>query len=507
MLVTSNLNNHSQANNTVDLNTYRIQEEVLSLVPASVATKYNVIPLAISDNALLVAMANINNVVALQEMASVSKMRIEPVAADPEQIRQAIDFNYKAYGEVEKQFSDISVVIPKRPTISADIADAPAVRALDLIISEAVKYRASDIHLEPRADKLRIRYRIDGMLHDILSLPISAHESLLSRIKVMASMNIADHQPQDGQLSVRVRDQEIDVRVATINTIYGEMGSLRILDKSFAARSLTELGFSARTLRDYQQALKSPLGMILICGPTGSGKTTTLYASINGIDRKGREVITIEDPVEYRFEDINQIQVNPRAGITFASGMRSILRHDPDVILVGEIRDPDTAIMATQAALIGQLVLSSLHANDSVGSIFRLLDLGISPYLIAATLLCVVSQRMTRRVCPYCARLTKAPPEAQYAYAKEMGEEKTEFLYGQGCNACANTGYLGRVAISEIMAMNQEIRSAIVAGASLDQLRDITRKSGMLPMWRDGMLKVKDGITTPSEVIRNILVG
>ena len=386
-----------------------------------------------------------------------------------------------------------------------DVSEAPVVRALDMIMNEAVKARASDIHIEPQVNRLRVRYRIDGVLHDTMSLPLSAQAALISRIKIMARMNIADSRPQDGQLSLRVGNQDIDMRVATINTIYGEMGTLRILDKALAARNLPELGFSSDTLEQYQKMLQSPQGMILVCGPTGSGKTTTLYASINSLDRQERKIITIEDPVEYRFPDIDQTQVNPKAGITFAGGVRSFMRHDPDVIMIGEVRDSDTVSIATQAALTGQLVLSSVHAPDAAGSISRLLDLGTSPYMISSTLVCVVAQRMVRRICPHCRRLAEESQESTMAYARETGEERKEFYIGKGCNACGQTGFLGRLVISEIMVLNHNLRSAILKGSSTDEIRDIAIKSGMETMWRDGMLKAKDGITTPSEVLRNIM--
>lgn len=493
-----------KAKEQVDLNTYPLQPEALRLIPISIAAKYDVIPLEIENGTLIVAMADAHNILAIQEMAAVCKKRIVPVTADTAQIRQAIDYNYKSYGEVEKQLSKVAPQTVAEKTVE-DVSEAPVVRALDLIMNEAVKVRASDIHIEPQADRLRVRYRIDGVLQDAMSLSLNAHSAIISRIKIMAKMNIADHRPQDGQLSFTVRNQNIDVRVATINTIYGEMGTLRILDKSFAARTLRELGFSTGTLEQYQKMLKSPLGMILVCGPTGSGKTTTLYASINSLDRKARKVITIEDPVEYRFPDIDQIQVNPKAGLTFASGVRSFMRHDPDVIMIGEIRDSDTASMATQAALTGQLVLSSVHANDTAGSISRLLDLGIGPYMISSTLVCVVSQRMARRVCLHCRQLAKDSSEGAMAYFNETGEERMEFFVGRGCNSCAQTGYRGRVAISEVMVMNHSLRSAILKNASSDEIREIAKKSGMISMWRDGMLKAKEGITTPSEVLRNIL--
>jgi len=488
----------------IDLATYQVQPEALELIPESIARKYNVMPLAIIDNALHVAMAEADDILALEALAVRARMRIEPAIAVAEDIQQAIDRNYKAYGEIEEQFGNTPVPTAEEKSTAEAIANAPAVRALNLLIDEAIKNRASDVHLEPQEGRLRVRYRIDGVLQDTMSLPLSAHARLISRLKVLANMNIADHRPQDGQFSVKIRDRHIDVRVATIDTAYGEMGTLRILDKSFAALSLTELGFLPENLEKYKHMLSSPFGMILISGPTGSGKTTTLYASISNLDCKGRNIITVEDPVEYRFKDITQIQVNPRAGLTFASGLRSLMRHDPDVILVGEIRDSETAAMAVQAALTGHLVLSSVHANDTVGVLFRLLDLGVDPFLVSSALIGVVTQRLVRRVCPHCRRTARAPIEGQIAYYKEMGEKRAEFIYGSGCNSCANTGYLGRTAVFEIMPISEGIRRMLLTGANASQIRAEAQKEGMISMWRDGMLKVKAGITTPDEVLRNV---
>jgi len=490
----------------VDLTLYNIQPEAIRLIPESLARKYNVIPLAIINNALQVAMADAGDVLTLEALAAQTQMKIELAIATADEIRAAIDRNYKAYGEIESELNRVASSLPvTEDRVSAEtIAGAPVVRALDLIIDEAIKDRASDIHIEPEEDRLRVRYRIDGVLHDTMSLPTSSHAPLISRLKIMANMNIADHRPQDGQFSVKVRDREIDVRVATIYTTYGEMGVLRILDKSFAALSLTELGFLPSNLEQYESMLKSPFGMLLISGPTGSGKTTTLYASVNHLDNKGRNIVTIEDPVEYRFKGINQIQVNLRAGLTFATGLRAIMRHDPDVLLVGEIRDSETAEIAVQAALTGHLVLSSVHANDTVGSLFRLLDLGMKPFLVSSALIGVVAQRMVRRVCPHCRRPFRAPVEGQLAYCKEMDEEQTKFLYGSGCNSCANTGYLGRTAVFEILSMSEEIRRMLLTGASAAQIQLQAKQEGMVSMWRDGMLKVKAEITTPCEVLRNV---
>jgi type II secretory ATPase GspE/PulE/Tfp pilus assembly ATPase PilB-like protein len=282
------------------------------------------------------------------------------------------------------------------------------------------------------------------------------------------------------------------------------MGTMRILDKSFAVRTLNDIGFSPGNLIRYEKMLKSPFGMILISGPTGSGKTTTLYASINSLDCKELKIITIEDPVEYHFEGINQIQVNPRAGLTFSDGLRAIMRHDPDVALVGEIRDRDTAAVAVQASMTGHLVLASVHANDTVGVLFRLIDLGIEPFLLASALVGVVAQRMVRRVCPHCREESLAPVEHQAAYQEELGEPKEKFFRGKGCQMCADTGYLGRTAVMEILTMSDEMRRLLLAGAGTSQIRAQAIKEGMVSMRHDGMLKVKDGITTPNEVLRNV---
>jgi len=351
---------------------------------------------------------------------------------------------------------------------------------------------------------LRVRYRIDGTLHDMMSLPLSIHRALVSRVKILANMNIADHlRAQDGQFSTHAKGRDIDVRVATAPTVNGEIAVLRLLDKSTATLGLSELGLLPDSLAKYESMLKIPYGMILNSGPTGAGKTTTLYASINSLDALGSNIVTIEDPAEYRFEDINQIQVNPQAGITFAAGLRFILRLDPDVILVGEIRDAETANIAVQAALTGHLMLSSIHANDTVGVLFRLLDLGVEPFLIASSVVGILAQRLVRRICPDCNRLIEAPIVEQLTYEKETGEKRTKFLYGTGCKACAYTGYLGRTAMFEILSMSDNIRRLLIGGATVSEFRQQAMKEGMTTMMNDGMRKVKMGITTPFEVLRN----
>jgi general secretion pathway protein E len=483
------------------------QPEALQLIPEAMARRYNAMPLKISGNTLEVAMVDATDIFAIEAFSFLSRMRVKPIAASAEEVRTAIDLNYKDYGQIKKQLSRVSA--PDKPTderLAIDLSlDTPLVRGLNLIIEEAAKARASDIHIEPEEDRLRIRYRIDGALQEMLSLPLNIHLALVSRLKIMAEMNIADrYRPQDGQFSIEVKGRPIDVRVSTAPSVHGEMATLRLLDKSMASLELSKLGFLPDSLAKYMDMLKVPYGMILISGPTGAGKTTTLYASINSLDTRTRNIITIEDPAEYRFKGINQIQVNPQAGITFASGLRSILRLDPDVIMVGEIRDAETANIATQAALTGHLVLASIHANDAVGVLSRLLDLGVVPFLLASSLTGVVAQRMVRRICPDCRHLIEAPLVERIAYEKEIGEEQTRFLYGTGCGSCTYTGYRGRRGIFEILSISDRIRTMLVNRANSSEIREQALKEGMITMMNNGMRAVKAGITTPAEVLRVI---
>jgi general secretion pathway protein E len=483
------------------------EPEAIRLIPEAMARKYAVIPVALEGNNLRVAMANPSDIIALEALASISQKRIEPEAASAEEVSEAIDFNYKDYARIEKQISSISSIENgKEPrTIVIDTqTEAPVAQALTLIIDEAVKARASDIHLHPGEDKLAVRYRIDGTLHEMFSLPLTTLTQLISRIKIMAGMNIAEHhRPQDGQFSVNTKGRQIDIRVAIIATVCGEMAVMRLLDKSRASLNLKELGFLPESLAKYENMLKVPYGVILVSGPTGAGKTTTLYASLNSLDQSERNIITVEDPVEYRFSKINQIQVNPRAGITFASGLRSILRLDPDVILIGEIRDAETAGIAIQSALTGHLVLSSIHANDAVGVVSRLLDLGVEPFLVSSALIGVVAQRMVRRVCPNCGRPAKASPEDKLIYSQETGQTREDFIQGAGCKSCADSGYRGRTGIFEILVTSDEIKSLLVRGANASELRTQAIKEGMTTLLKDGMNKVTLGMTTPAEVLRN----
>ena len=495
----------------VNLRKEGIRPDALKLIPESIARKYRIIPVDTKDGVVVVAMEDPRDIEAIEDLATVTRKKIEPVVSTSQDIQEMIDLNYRIGGEIEEQLSQIptryyrSTGIRETRISAEAIAEAPVVRAIDLLIKQAVRDRASDVHIEPQEDKLRIRYRIDGILSDVMSLPLSVHPPLISRMKIMAGLNIAERRrPQDGQITFDMGDREVDIRVATANTIYGEMAVLRILDKTFAFLPLPEIGFLPNVLERYLRALKTPFGMILISGPTGSGTTTTQYATVNTLDSIGRNIITIEDPVEYHFANINQMQVNPAAEVTFATGLRACMRLDPDVILVGEIRDAETAQIGTQAALTGHLVLSSVHANDTVSTIIRMIDLGVEPFLIASALVGIVAQRMVRRVCPYCSRPVEVSSDERLAYEQELKEKRSEFISGDGCSFCANTGYLGRTGIFEIMLVSESIRRMIVGGVNSDEIRAQATKEGMVSLWHDGMLKVKMDITTPSEVVRNV---
>ncbi|MBT4511987.1 MAG: type II/IV secretion system protein [Chloroflexi bacterium] len=440
-------------------------------------------------------------------------MAVQAVKAVSSEILEYIDLNYKKDSDIAKELTRMAEDAAEEASTKQKLggrggdltADSPIARTCDLIIAQATNDRASDVHVEPQEDRLRIRYRIDGILHDAMSLPLDVHLPLVSRFKILSGLNIAEkRKPQDGQLSAKVGDKTVDVRVATTDTVHGEKIVMRILDKSMALLDLTDLGFLADGIEKYRGMLNAPFGMILIAGPTGSGKTTTLYSSINQLNRDERNIMTIEDPVEYRFNDISQIPVNDAAGLSFATGLRALMRLDPDVILVGEIRDHETASIGVQAALTGHLVMSSIHANDTIAALFRLLDLGVEKFLVSSSLVGIVAQRMIRRVCTHCKRPMIASDEERLIYETELRERRREFYYGQGCASCANTGYKGRTGVHEILVMSEELRRMLLNGATPGEIKDVAIEEGMISMWRNGMLKVKQGITTPYELMRTV---
>ena len=496
----------------VNLKKQEVDPRAIELVPESVCRQHVVVPLHVQDSSIVIAMQDPSNIQVVDTLAAQTRKRIEPVFALTEDILEAIDINYRVSGEIEKQLSQLPTfqgIDENQAQLSAEaIAQAPVVRIVDLVIRQGARDRASDVHIEPQEDGLRVRFRIDGILHEVMTLPLNVHSALLSRLKIMAGLNIAERRrPQDGQITFKDGERTLDIRVATSNTVNGEMAVLRLLDKTFAFLTLPELGFLTSPLERYRQMLKTPFGMVLISGPTGSGKTTTLYASVNQLDSVGRNIISIEDPVEYHFDNINQMQVNPQAGVTFSAGLRACMRLDPDVILVGEIRDGETAQIAAQAALTGHLVLSSVHANDSLGVIYRLIDLGVEPFLVASSVIGIIAQRMVRRICSNCSHLSAVSMEEQLSFEREMGERRTQFLYGDGCNVCAQTGYLGRFGIYEVMILSEDIRRMILDNEPPDAIRNQAITEGMISLWRDGMTKVQSGLTTPYEIIRNVFTA
>lgn len=493
----------------IDLTRHQVQPDAMRLISVDLAKKYDAIPLDTIEDALVVVMSDPEDIEAVGAFTAASGMKIEVTIASLEDIRNAIAQLYRSNAEIEEQISRIKAggkQADEGSLSAAAVAQTPVVRTVDLLLSQGVKDRASDIHIEPQPTRLRIRYRIDGVLRDVMDLPLNTHPLILSRIKILADMNIAERRrPQDGQFSMTLDSgKEVDIRVATTDTTYGEMAVLRVLDKSLSLFALSDIGFLRDALERYQKMLHSPFGMIMICGPTGSGKTTTLYASINQLDRTGTKIMTIEDPVEYRFVDINQIQVNARAGLTFASGLRALMRLDPDIILVGETRDEETAGIATQAALTGHLMLTSIHANDSVGALFRLVHLGIEPFLICSALLGVVSQRMVRKICPHCAVKSDISLEQRVVYEQEMGVKQEKFSIGRGCTFCSGTGYHGRMGVFEVLLLSERIGQMLLANAPAPEIRTQAIKEGMVTMRRDGIVKVKDGITTMSEVFARL---
>jgi general secretion pathway protein E len=494
----------------IDLKRHSVQPTVLRHVPEQIARKHHVIGLDVLDGALVVVMADPTDTQVIEELTVQSGMQVMPMVGIRDEIDTAISLNYKASGEIQRQLAQLVPALDhaaerEGPRQIEVTAEDPVVRAVDMMLEQAVRDRASDIHISPTQDAVVVRYRVDGLLQQSLTLPRGIHQPLLSRIKVLAKMNVAEtRRHQDGQFSVMLGDKEVFFRVATSDTLWGEMAVLRLLGRTQETLDLSALGLLPESLKSMRRMLQAPFGMVLVAGTTGSGKTTTLYAALNQIEREQLNIMTIEDPVETDLRLINQIKVNRTAGVTFASGLRAIMRLDPDVIMVGEIRDRETADVATQAALTGHLVLSSINANDAPGALFRLANLGIERSMEASAVLGVVAQRLVRRVCPHCKAVGTPTPEEQAAYRAEMKEELVHFTLGQGCNFCRQTGYIGRIGVFEVLVMGVSLQELFLAPASASELRSEAIRQGMIPMRRNGMQLVKYGITTPKEVMRNV---
>jgi type IV pilus assembly protein PilB len=509
----------------VDLDTYIIDEEITKIIPEEMAIRHTLIPIFKIGNTLTIALADPLNIHAVDEVRNRAKTDMEIVVSTEEKIKKAIERHYggassTALETTLRQFTGQSLSgVSTEPTdyrktydlsvkepLPGITEDAPAAKLFDLVMIQAIKDRASDIHIEPDGKALRIRLRIDGFLYEFLTLPKQVHPSLTSRIKVLAEMDIAETRlPQDGNLNVKLDNRGFEIRVSTFPTIYGENVVLRILDQTSSLMKLEDLGFTENMLIRYKQLIKKPNGIILVTGPTGSGKTTTLYASLNMINSLEKNIITIEDPVEYRLALIRQTQVNLKAGITFAKGLRSILRQDPDVVMVGEIRDLETAEVTVQAALTGHLVVSTLHTNDAPEAITRLKDIGVEPYLISSSVIGVLAQRLIRNICPQC-RVPYQTDQSMLAKLSEYFPELKEpiTLYkGKGCKNCKQSGYWGRTGIFELLIVDERIKQLITEKASVQIIRETARETtGMISLRDDGLKKVLKGITTLEEVDR-----
>jgi general secretion pathway protein E len=494
----------------IDLTRHSVQPEVMRHIPEDFARKHYVIPLDVLEDGLAVVMEDPTNIQVLEELTAISGMRILPMVGVRADILTAIDLNYKASHSIEASLAEIVPLAEPGQAAAGPrpleiTAEDPVVRSVDLLLEQAVRDGASDIHVEPARDAVIVRFRIDGLLQPVLSLPRSTLAPLLSRIKVLADMNIAEtRRHQDGQFSVKFGEEEVFFRVATSETSWGELAVLRVLGRAVAIQDLAGLGIAPDTLTAVSRLIQAPFGMILSSGPTGSGKTTTLYAALDQLDRRQLNIMTIEDPVEYDFAGISQIQVNRAADINFASGLRGILRMDPDIILVGEIRDAETAQTASQAALTGHLVMSSIHANDAPGALFRLANLGVERYMIASSVIGVLAQRLVRRVCDHCKVEAEPTSQERAAYREALGEELDRYYAGMGCNFCRHTGFRGRIGVFELLVMDDATQQLFMQGASAVELKAAAEGQGMTPMRRDGMLKVREGITTPAEVLHRV---
>jgi type IV pilus assembly protein PilB len=494
----------------VDLADYDIDPRAATMVGEGTLRKRVVLPIGFEDGKLLLAMSDPANVVAIDDVRTITKMEVRPVVATRDDLLKAID-KYASMGEdIEAMAGDLADGEEDLDltNLKAVTEDAPIVKFVNLLISQAVADGASDIHIEPGEKDLRVRYRIDGVLHEIMRSPRNIQAGVISRLKIMADVDIAERRiPQDGRISVTTNNKAIDLRFSTLPTVYGEKVVMRILDKTSVMLKLEDLGFLDHNQRRFAESYNKPYGTILVTGPTGSGKSTTLYATLNVLNNDGVNIITTEDPVEYRLAGISQVQVNNKVGLTFAKALRSILRQDPDIVLVGEMRDRETAQIGIEAALTGHLVLSTLHTNDAPSAVTRLTEMGIEPFLVGSAVDCVLAQRLARKVCSKCTDMIKPDAEMLKAagFADDIVEDRPEIPRAVGCSACSNTGYRGRLAIHEVMTVTEEIERLTVARASSEEVTRVAIEQGMRPLREDGLAKVLLGRTTIEEVGRVVV--
>ena len=483
-------------------------DDAISVLPEAIARSSAAIPVRRTDAGLSVAMADPNDAEAVARIKEASGLDVVALLAPPSDILRAIERAYRALVGVERHveaFLATEALTSRVSQASETPEAAPVIQVVNLIITQGVRDRASDVHIEPQDSRVRIRYRIDGALHDVLALPANMGPAVISRIKVLAGMDIVERRkPQDGQIAMEVDGRPLDIRVSTTTTIWGEKGVMRLLDKNRSLFRLGELGMPDDAHDRFSRLIRSPFGMVICAGPTGSGKTTTLYAAVTEINKSESNVMTIEDPVEYVLPSINQIQIQEGAGVTFAGGLKAILRQDPDIILVGEMRDVETARIGIQSALTGHLVLTSIHATDAAGALARFLDLGIEPFLVASSVIGVVGQRLVRRICRSCRAPYTPSPEELTFYREAGGPPKDLFWQGEGCNFCFRTGFEDRIGVYELLLLTEEMRQLISQKARHEEIYQLAVRQGMRTLRDGGIRLVAGDVTTISEVLRNI---
>ncbi|OIO31366.1 MAG: type II secretion system protein GspE [Nitrospirae bacterium CG_4_10_14_3_um_filter_44_29] len=486
----------------------RIKPEVTAMVSDTLAKKFHIMPLFKVGNELTLAVSDPTDILVIDIVAAETRCKVVPVISPYSDISKAINRYYFMKVETEGsekalELSPVSISRAEIEEIKMSGADLPIVRVVDRIIIEAVEDNASDIHVEPHEASLSVRFRIDGILRDTGTYPMKMHPGILSRIKILSEMDISEKQkPQDGRIKIKVDKKEIDIRVSCIPTLYGEKAVMRLLNRANVRVSIDALDFSEKNYKTFLELINQPYGIVLVTGPTGSGKTTTLYAALHEISSVEKNIITVEDPIEYQLPIINQMQVNPKKDVTFANALRAILRQDPDIIMIGEIRDPETAAIAAESALTGHLVLSTLHTNDAPSAITRLTDMGVEPFLLAPSLIGIVAQRLMRKICTKCKEAYTPSKNELKAAGLDMAIEGLKLYKGMGCDDCKHTGYSGRTGIHEIMVVDERIRELITQKASVAELRTAAAKTGYKDMRFDGIKKVIEGITSVEELLR-----
>jgi type IV pilus assembly protein PilB len=499
----------------VDLDAQAIDASVSRLIPPAIAHKHLVIPVAKVGTTLTMAMADPTNVFAVDDIKFMTGLNVRLMIATESSVRRAIDRYYDASETLQTVMASIEDAAmevmedqedlnPNIGELKQAVEEAPVVKLVNLILAEAIKRGASDIHLEPYERVFRIRLRIDGVLYEVMSPPMSMKNAIISRLKIMADLDISERRlPQDGRMKVKFKGKEVDFRVSTLPTLFGEKVVMRLLDKSNLTLDLSKLGFEPQALAHFEEAIRAPYGMILVTGPTGSGKTTTLYAALDRLNQLETNIMTAEDPVEFNIRGINQVQIREAIGLTFAAALRAFLRQDPDVIMVGEIRDYETAEIAVKAALTGHLVLSTLHTNDAPSAVTRLLNMGVEPFLVASSVILILAQRLLRRICSQCKVPVSVPQKALVDVGLSEEEAASLTCYkGNGCDACSGTGYKGRIAIYEVLSLTPDLRDLILSGASAVDIKRAAIAHGMRTLRMSGLAKLKEGITTVQEVVR-----